>query len=202
MKKYQKVGKTGIKKKDIPLDTTCIVVNNTGIGRFVYTHEKLDTAIDLQDATSFVELKLGDLKIMRQFSKAVFIDYSILIVDVLDDEYSLKDVYALLDLMPQYEELSLMAKNEDGFDVGMWERFAISSTMKSFEKAINAMGKEAKQRLFQAFVHAYKYNAISNRQVAYDKAELIQRVTRMNDDIIDVLRYDTAVPNVNVHELL
>ncbi|HDR7625202.1 TPA: hypothetical protein QCX73_005704 [Bacillus mycoides] len=202
MKKYQKVGKTSVKKKDIPLDTICIVVNNTGYGRFVYRHEKLNKAIDLQEPTSFEEVTLGDLKIMRQFSKSVFTDYSILIVDVMDEEYSLKDVYALLDLMLQYEELSLMVKNEDGFDTGMFEHFAISSTMKSFEKAINLMSKEAKQRLFQAFVHAYKCNAISDRQTAYDKAELIQRITRMNDDIIDVLRYDSSLPNVSVQELL
>ncbi|MBL3198781.1 hypothetical protein ELP17_28275 [Klebsiella pneumoniae] len=203
MKKYQKANKTNIKKKAIPTDTPVVIVNNVGLGRFFYSHERLEHVIDLREATSYETKTLADLKIMSQFTKGVFTDYSILIADVLDDEFTLKDVYAYLDLMPVYEELLLIAKNEDGFDTGMFESFAVKSTVKAFNQTIMKLSKPAQQRLVQALFHAYKSRVISNTQVGYDKVTFVgSRILKMDEDIIDVLKYDTRAPSIDVNELL
>ncbi|WP_242231694.1 MULTISPECIES: hypothetical protein [unclassified Bacillus cereus group] len=203
MKKYQKANKTNIKKKAIPADTPVVIVNNTGNGSFVYTHERLEHVISIKEATGYETVKLADLKIMSQFTKGVFTDYAILIADVLDDEFTLKDVYVYLDLMPVYEELLLMAKNEDGFDTGMFERFAVKSGVKAFNQTIMKLSKPAQHRLVQALFHAYKNRVISNTQVGYDKVTFVgSHILKMDEDIIDVLKYDTRAPSIHVNELL
>lgn len=154
MKRYQKANKTGIAKKSIPANTQVIIVNNTGFGRFYYEHEKLEHVIDLKEPTSFEQLTLADLKVIRQSHSGVFDKYSILIADVLDDEFTLKDVYAYLDLMPVYDELILIAKNEEGFDTGCFEKFSINSTVKAFTQTIMKMTRPAQERLVQALFHA------------------------------------------------
>lgn len=203
MKQYQKANKTGIVKKSIPKDTPVIIVNNTA-GQFYYAHDRIEHVIDLVEATSYAQITLADLKIMSQFSKAVFTEYSIVIADVLDDEFTLKDVYAYLDLMPVYEELLLIAKNEDGFDTGMFERFAVNSSAKAFTQTITKMSKSAQKRIAQSVFHAYKTRGlIDNKQAGYDKVQFVAgRILKMNDDVIDVLRNDCRPSATNIRELL
>lgn len=203
LKRYQKANKTGIVKKSIPLDTQIIVVNNTA-GQFYYAHDRIEHAINLVEATSYAQVTLADLKIMAQFSKAVFTEYSIVIADVLDDEFTLKDVYAYLDLIPVYDELMLIAKNEEGFDCGMFERFAVNSSAKAFTQTITKMSKPAQVRLTQSIFHAYKTRGlIDNKQTGYDKVQFVaNRILKMRDDVIDILRNDCRPSATNIHELL
>ncbi|MFJ7756492.1 hypothetical protein ACQKGI_24075 [Peribacillus muralis] len=203
VKRYQKANKTGIAKKAIPSDTQVVIVNNTGTGRFYYEHERLEHVIDLGEPTAFEHLTLADLKVIRQFHKSVFAGYNILIADVLDDEFTLKDVYAYLDLMPVYEELILIAKNEEGFDTGCFEKFAINSTVKAFTETIMKLTKPAQVRLVQALFHAYKNGVISDSQKGYDKVTFVgNRFMKLDDDIIDVLKNDYRSPSVHIQELL
>lgn len=204
MKRYQKANKTGIVKKAIPQDTKVIIVNNTGSGRFFYSHDKLEHVIDLKEPTSYETVTLATLKVMSQFSKGVFSGYGLLIVDVLDEEYNLKDVYAYLDLMPIYDELMLLAKNEAGFDTGVFERYAINSGVKAFNQTIIKLSKQGQVRLIQALFHAYKTRGlIDNKQTGYDKVTFVgDRILKMDDDIIDVLRNDYRMPSVSINELI
>lgn len=203
MKRYQKANKTGIAKKSIPADTQVIIVNNTGIGRFYYEHERLEHVIDLIEPTSYEQISIEELKVIRQFSKGIFTEYGILIADVLNDEFTLKDVYAYLDLMPVYEELILIAKNEDGFDTGCFEKFAINSTAKKFTDTIMKLTKPAQTRLIQALFHAYKNGVISNKQTGYDKVTFVgSHIMKLDDDIIDILKNDYRSPSVNIRELI
>ena len=202
VKRYQKANKTGIKKKAIPLDTNVIIVNNTGSGGFFYSHERIEHVIDLKEPTSHEQKTLADLKIISQFSKNIFSEYGILIVDVLDEEYTLEDVYAYLDIMPVYDELMIIAKNEDGFDTGMFERFAIKSSLKAFTQTIVKLTIPAQKRLIQALFHAYKDKVISNKQAGYDKCQFVARILKMEDDVIDVLKNDYRSPTVHINELI
>jgi len=202
VKRYQKANKTGIKKKAIPLDTNIIIVNNTGSGGFFYSHERIEHVIDLKEPTSHEQKTLADLKIISQFSKNIFSEYGILIVDVLDEEYTLEDVYAYLDIMPVYDELMILAKNEDGFDTGMFERFAIKSSLKAFTQTIVKLTIPAQKRLIQALFHAYKDKVISNNQAGYDKCQFVARILKMEDDVIDVLKNDYRSPTVHINELI
>ncbi|MED3982370.1 hypothetical protein [Priestia megaterium] len=203
IKRYQKANKTAIKKKDIPLDTNIIIVNGTGLGGFFYSHERIEHVIDLQEPTSYEQKTLADLKIISQFSRNIFSEYGILIVDVLDEEYTLKDIYAYLDLMPVYDELMLMAKNEDEFDTGMFERFAIKSSVKVFTKTIMGMTVSAQKRLIQALFHAYKDKTISDTQAGWDKVTLVaSQILNMSDDVIDVLKNDYRRPSIHINDLI
>lgn len=203
MKRYQKANKTGIAKKAIPSDTQVIIVNNTGNGRFYYEHERLEHVIDLKEPTSYEQISIGDLKVIRQFSNGIFTEYGILIADVLDDEFTLKDVYAYLDLMPIYDELILIAKNEEGFDTGCFERFAINSTVKAFTETIMKLSTPAKSRLIQALFHAYRNRVISDTQKGYDKVQFVgNRLMKLDDDIIDILKNDYRPPSININELI
>lgn len=203
MKRYQKANKTGIAKKSIPADTQVIIVNNTGSGRFYYEHERLEHVIDLKEPTSYEQITIGDLKVIRQFSHGIFTEYGILIADVLDDEFTLKDIYAYLDLMPVYDELILIAKNEEGFDTGCFERFAINSTVKVFTENIMKLTRPAQVRLVQALFHAYKNRVISDSQKGYDKVTFVSnRLMKLDDDIIDILKNDYRPPSININELI
>ncbi|KXY68837.1 hypothetical protein [Bacillus paranthracis] len=203
MKRYQKASNTGIVKKSIPTDTQLIVVNNTA-GQFYYAHDRIEHVINLVEATSYAQVTLADLKIMAQFSKAVFTEYSIVIADILDDEFTLKDVYAYLDLIPVYDELMIIAKNEEGFDTGMFERFAVNSSAKTFNQMIVKMSKPAQTRLAQSIFHAYKTRGlIDSKQAGYDKVQFVAgRILKMNDDVIDVLRNDCRPSATDIRELL
>lgn len=202
MKKYQKAGKRGLVKKAIPYDTKVVIVNNVGNGCFFYTSNKLEHSIDLNEPTSFDTIALKDLRELRLDSKNIFFEYSILIVDVLDDEYTLKDVYAFLDLMNVYDDLMLMVKSEDAFDAGCFEKFAVNSNPQVFKEVIMKLSEPAKVRLVQAFFHAYRGRAINtNSQAVYDKLTFIGRRILKVEDIVDEMS-DGRAPGVDIHDLL
>ncbi|PRT14361.1 hypothetical protein [Bacillus wiedmannii] len=204
MKKYQKANKSKLVKKDIPLDTEVIIVNNT-FGQFFYTSEKLENDIDFTELTSFEKLTLQNLKDMRRDKKVIFSEYSILIVDVLDDEYSLKDVYAYLDLIELYDELLFMVKSEDKFDVGMFEKFAVDCSIQELKTVISKMSKEGKTRLFQALSQAYMARAITlSKHSTYNKMTFMGNVLNEEDVLgdLDYLKTGIGAPSLDIRELL
>ena len=204
MKKYQKANKSKLVKKDIPLDTEVIIVNNVGNGHFFYASDKLENDIDFNEPTSFEKLTLQNLKDIRRDKKVIFSEYSILIVDVLDDAYSLKDVYGFLDLIEVYNELMFMAKSEDGFDVGLFEKFAVDSSAKELKAVVSKMSQEGRTRLFQALSQAYMARAINlSKHSTYNKMTFMGDVLN-EEDVLGDLDYlkDGFTPEVDIRELL
>lgn len=200
MKSYQKANKTNIVKKAIPPETQVVVVNNVGNGRFLYAHDRMEHKIDLREPTSYEVLKIADLKVMVQAAKAVFTEYSILIVDVLEDDLNLCDTYAYLDLMDVYNELMHFVKDEDGIDTGCFEKFVVNSSVKQYKDVIEKVSDLTKHRLLMASSLAYRMpGLIDNKQSGYEKIRFVSSFITGNDedDVIDVLRNECEPTDIS-----
>lgn len=157
-----------------------VIVNNT-FGRFFYQNPRTSQIIDMERWGDQDYITVGDLRTILNSNRKILENYMLLLVEVLDDEYSLEDVLNYLGLAKKYDEyFSILPKHKRGqVEVGDIENFIIKSNPQRFKEHMERMDHRLRSRVIEVAVTLFKLRKFTD----YSKMEVIEKFT--NDELFE-----------------
>lgn len=170
-----------IKRKrrvNIDKNVEVIVVNNT-FGRFIYDNPRISTSFDMENFGDEEYIPVGELRTMVNSSRKTFEGFSLLIVEILDDEYSLEDLLVYLGLDKKYEEYFSMSPNNKGsfVDVADIQSFIEKSNPQRFKQLLEGMNDKLRNKVIETTVALFKLGKFGD----YQKMQVVRAFT--NDEV-------------------
>ena len=142
--------------KRIDKDVEVIIANNT-TGGFFYQAANGSFIIDLDNNGDEDYVTFGDLKSIMARKRKHLENLDLIIIDVLDDELTVKDVVEALRLNDSYSELaSLKEQEEDPFTTELVRNFVVSTDSDKLVKILTSSKSKLKNRIYEASIEAYR----------------------------------------------
>lgn len=176
----QRVAETPKRKRRVNIDKNVevVLVNNT-FSRFIYDNPRVSTTFDMLAYGDEEYITVGDLRTMVNSSRKIFEGFSLLITEILDDEYTLEDLLVFLGLDRKYEEYFSMTPNStnDMVAVGDIQTFILKSKPQRFEQMLESMSDKLRNRIIETSIVLFKLGQFGD----YQKMQVIRKI--VNDDV-------------------
>lgn len=156
------------RRVNIDRNTEVIIVNNT-FGAFFYSNPRMTEIVDMENYGDEQYITVGDLRIIANTSKSVLESFSLLIVDILDDQYELEDLLNFLGLLDKYEEFYNLG---DDRGINNINNFILKSPFKTFESTINSVNSKLRDKIIQNSVLLFRTKKLND----YQKISAIEEI--------------------------
>lgn len=156
------------RRVNIDRNTEVIIVNNT-FGAFFYSNPRMTEIVDMENYGDEQYITVGDLRIIANTSKSVLESFSLLIVDILDDQYELEDLLNFLGLLDKYEEFYNLG---DDRGINNINNFILKSPFKTFESTINSVNSKLRDKIIQNSVLLFRTKKLND----YQKIRAIEEI--------------------------
>ncbi|KDN90452.1 hypothetical protein JR311_19920 (plasmid) [Bacillus velezensis] len=179
--KYQGDGNNGFPQRkrrvSVDRDVEVVIVSNT-IGNFYYENPRMNMAIDLEHINDEEYVTVGDLRTILNSNRKILEGFSILITEVLSDEYTLDDVLVFLGLRDKYDDFySLTRKSDKVAEVKDIKDFLTKAPLSSFEKTMEKISSKLRERVIETAITMFKLKEFGD----YNKMRIIEEY--VNDEI-------------------
>ena len=169
-------------------DVEVIVRNNT-FYRFVYENNRIMTSFDMEKYGDEEYVTVGELRTMVNSNRKIFEDFIILIVDILDDNYTLYDLLIYLGLEKKYDEYFSVASDYEEQQIGDLKTFITKSSADSFIGLFESMGDKLRSRVIDMSIKLFKLGKFND----YSKMQIIRKYT--SDEIF----LDAEDTEIDIH---
>jgi hypothetical protein len=145
------------RRVSVDRDVEVVVVSNVP-HRFFYENPRMNQAIDLEHIGDEEYLTIGDIRAILNSSRKVLEGFSLVITEVLDNQYTLEDVLIFLGLDKKYEEYYSLTGKQMGspIDVTDIKEFLLNSPYNAFEKTMAKIDEKLRARVIEASVVMFK----------------------------------------------
>lgn len=175
--------------KRIDKDVEVIVANNT-TGGFFYQAPNGSFIIDLENNGDEDYVSFGDLKSIMARKRKLLENLDLIIIDVLDEEFTAQDVVEALRLTDPYAELSSLKEDEDdAITTELIKDFVVSADSDKLVKMLTSPKSKLKNRIFEASVEAYREKDL----VDMNKMQAIAKA--MGHDEFHAFWQDSEIPS-------
>lgn len=159
------------RRVSVDRDTELVVVSNVP-HRFFYENPRLSIVIDLQNIGDQEYLTVGDIRTIMNSNRKIIEGFSLLITDVLDNQYTLEDVLVFLGLDKKYDDYYSLTKKRIGDVVSVSDikEFLLNSPVNSFEKTMEKIDDKLRARVIEQAVVLFKLKEFGD----YNKMRVIE----------------------------
>jgi hypothetical protein len=166
------------RRVNIDRNVEAVVVNNT-FGRFIYDNPRISTAFDMQAYGDEEYITVGELRTMVNSSRRLFEGFSLIITEILDDEYTLEDLLVYLGLDRKYDEYFSMSPNSRNKEVqvGDIKTFIEKSNPQRFREILEGMSEGLRNKVIETIVALFKTGQFGD----YQKMQVVRKFT--NDEV-------------------
>lgn len=156
-----------------------VIVANNSFYRFVYENPRIHTSFDLPNWGDEEYITVGELRTMVNSSRKLFESFTVLIVEILDDEYTLEDLLVYLGLDDKYEQYFKLIPNQRDKQASVADirTFIEKSNAERFEQVLEGMDGKLRATIIQTALLLFKTGDFSD----YKKMQVIRKLT--HDDI-------------------
>ncbi|MCY7947022.1 hypothetical protein [Bacillus atrophaeus] len=200
-RKYSKPTKSQDNRIDTPKrrrrvsvdrDVEVVIVSNT-IGNFYYENPRMNMAIDLEHINDEEYVTVGDLRTILNSNRRILEGFSILITEVLSDDYTLDDVLTFLGLNNKYDEFySLSRKSDKKAEVNDIKDFLLKAPVSSFEKTMKKISGSLRERVIETAITMFKLKEFGD----YNKMSIIEGY--VNDEIFLDAKVSEVVEDIYI----
>ena len=168
-----------------------VIVANNSFYHFIYDNPRINTSFDLQNWGDEEYITVGELRTMVNASRKIFEGFTLLIIEILDDEYTLEDLLTYLGLDNKYEEYFKMIPNkrDKRASVADIRTFIEKSTTERFKQVLSGMDERLRGTVIETALTLFKTQNFGD----YNKMQVIRELT--HDDIF----LDAEETEVDVH---
>lgn len=151
--------------------TEVVLVNNEP-HRLIYENPRVNVSLDMAGYGDEEYVTVGDLRTMVNTSRKFFDNFQLLIVDILDDEYTLEDLLQYLGLSKAYEEYFSLSNDEyKQISSGDIKQFIIDSDFDRFDKFMDSCGKNLRRKIIEITVILFKKKEFGD----YNKMQIVRK---------------------------
>ena len=154
------------KRINIPKDVECVVMS-LGNGELIYRDKRTTRLFEFPEIGDTEIMTIEELTTMKNLSRKFFKNSYIAIVDILDDEYTLEDVYSFLQITTETEILC----PEDMDDI------VLEMDLESFRRILqNRKEGGLRQRIVERAIKLYEDGEFND----YAKMKVIKEITKLS----------------------
>ena len=158
------------KRVTVDRDVEVVIASNT-IGEFYYSNPRMSMVIDLAKIGDEEYVTVGDLRAMVNTDRKYLESFKIIINDVLDERYTIEDVYTFLGLEKAYQQFYEMADKEpnDYLSSEDIKDFILNTPYDEFEHKLENMEQRLRSSVIEQAVILFKLKIFSD----YNKMQAI-----------------------------
>ena len=154
------------KRVNIPKDVECVVMSLCN-GELIYRDKRTTRLFEFPELGDTEIMTIEELTTMKNLSRKFFKNSYIAIVDILDDEYTLEDVYSFLQITTETEILC----PEDMDDI------VLEMDLESFRRILqNRKEGGLRQRIVERAIKLYEDGEFND----YAKMKVIKEITKLS----------------------
>lgn len=158
--------------KRIDKDFEVSIISNTR-GGFFYSSPNGEFIIDMEDYGDEDYVTFGDLKSLMSRNRKVLTDLSIVINDIIGDEYTLEEVITSLKLQDSYNELLSLDDKKlseaEFIDIEVIEDFVDKSDSEQLAKILGNKKSKLRYAIAETCVELYRQEDLTD----YNKMKIV-----------------------------
>lgn len=160
-----------------------VIVKNNSNKRIIFDSPRMQTPIDLLEKGDEEYISVADLRTMINASRKMFDRFSIIITDILHDEYTIEDLLKFVGLEKSYGEyFELRPNNKDkSVNVDDIENFILKSNTQRFESTVESVSMELRKKIIEESIILFK----EEKLVDYNKMNAIKKSVGNEDLFLD-----------------
>lgn len=167
------------KRVNVDKNVEVLIVNNSN-KRIIFDSPRMQTPIDLEQKGDQEFITVSDLRTMVNANRKMFESFTLIVVDIIHDDYTLEDLFRFVGLDKSYNEYySLRPNSKDkSINTNDIENFILKSNGKRFEDILKNSSVELHNKIVQESVILFKEGKLND----YNKMNTI-KVAVGNDDL-------------------
>lgn len=174
------------KRVVIDKDVEVLIVNNSPRKRIILGHDKVASLVDLEQSGDEEYITVGELKLLVNTNRKLFEGFSVLITEILHDEFTLEDLVSFVGLEKAYAEYWSLKTNakDKSVQVGDIEAFILKSNEKRFDEILSTVNSQLKEKIIFLSINLFREGQFKD----YSKMQTIRKLT--DEDLFDDLEIE------------
>lgn len=167
------------KRVSIDKNVEVLIVNNSN-KRIIFDSPRMQSSIDLVEKGDEEYITVADLRTMVNANRQMFESFSLIVAEILDDEYVLEDLLQFVGLDKAYNEYFGLRPNAKDKSVSIEdiENFILKSNGSRFEDILKNSSLLLRNKIIEESVFSFKEGKLND----YNKMKTIESVIG-NDDL-------------------
>ena len=173
------------RKKRVNIDKNIeVIIANNSNKRIIFDSARLSTQIDLHQKGDEEYVTVGDLRAMINANRKLFESFTLIVTDIVDDEYTLEDLFTFVGLEKAYKEYySLRPNNKDkSVSVEDIENFILKSNSERFATILKDVGGLLRKKIIEESIALFRESELTD----FNKMQAIEEITGNEELFLDV----------------